>query len=262
MKISIITITYNSEKTLSETVKSIRKQKTSSLEYIIIDGGSTDGTLNIIKSNSDVITKWISEPDQGISDAFNKGIKLATGEVIGFINSDDKLADGALKVIEEQFSKETEVLFGNVVMWSEQIGCYVNKSNPDLEELHNCMSIMHPATFIRKAAYEKYGLYDVCLRCVMDRELLLRFLTQGAKFKYVDQELAWFHLDGMSGKNVYKYTIPENQKISVDYGQNPILAKCVSMKLYLNHAISNLLRKRKTLDKIVRKILRKERIWI
>ena len=99
MKISIITITYNSEKTLENTIKSVIGQNYDDLEYIIIDGGSKDGTLKIAEQYKKYISVIVSEPDNGISDAFNKGISHATGELIGIINSDDMLADGALKTI-------------------------------------------------------------------------------------------------------------------------------------------------------------------
>lgn len=96
MKISIITITYNSEKTLEDTIQSVARQNYPDLEYIIVDGGSKDATLDIVKKYSNVVTKWISEPDKGISDAFNKGIKIASGELIGIINSDDTQAPVAM----------------------------------------------------------------------------------------------------------------------------------------------------------------------
>ena len=89
MKISIITVCFNSASTLEATILSVKKQTYKKLEYIIIDGNSSDGTLNIIKSHSDIVTKWISEPDKGLYDALNKGVLLATGDIIGILNSDD-----------------------------------------------------------------------------------------------------------------------------------------------------------------------------
>lgn len=102
MKISIITVTFNSEATLKETIQSIRNQRYDDLEYIIVDGGSKDHTVDIIKENENIISKWISESDLGISDAFNKGIQMATGNLIGIINSDDMLEDNVLKVISQE----------------------------------------------------------------------------------------------------------------------------------------------------------------
>ena len=100
-KISIITITFNSEKTLEETIESVLSQNYPNLEYLIIDGGSSDGTLEIVKRYKDKIDFVISEPDRGISDAFNKGIRYATGEIVGIINSDDLLLPDALHKVAE-----------------------------------------------------------------------------------------------------------------------------------------------------------------
>ena len=117
MKISIITITYNSEKTLEDTIQSVARQNYPDLEYIIVDGGSKDATLDTVKKYSNVVTKWISEPDKGISDAFNKGIKIASGELIGIINSDDMLTDNSLNIIAKNIKPETDVIYGNAIMF-------------------------------------------------------------------------------------------------------------------------------------------------
>ena len=111
--ISIITITYNSEKTLQRTIDSIKQQNYPNYEYIIIDGASSDRTLDIIKMNLNTISKWISEPDLGISDAFNKGINMSSGDIIGLINSDDQLSPGALNFIAESYSDDIDIYCGN-----------------------------------------------------------------------------------------------------------------------------------------------------
>ena len=118
-KISIITITYNSAKTLERTIKSIIEQKYENLEYIIVDGGSTDSTLEIVKKYDTWISKWVSEPDSGISNAFNKGINMATGNVIGIINSDDGLMPGALQAISDSYEDGVDVYRGKVLLWKE-----------------------------------------------------------------------------------------------------------------------------------------------
>ena len=161
MKISIITITYNSEKTLEDTIKSIAAQRYKELEYLIIDGGSTDQTLEIVKRNTAVVTHWISEPDRGISDAFNKGIRMATGDVIGIINSDDLLAENALRNIAENMSSDTEVFYGNAIYFSENQQKFRVKPHDNIDDLRKCMALVHPATFVRKSAYEKYGDFDL-----------------------------------------------------------------------------------------------------
>jgi len=201
MKISIITITYNSEKTLEDTIKSIAAQRYKELEYLIIDGGSTDQTLEIVKRNTAVVTHWISEPDRGISDAFNKGIRMATGDVIGIINSDDLLAENALRNIAENMSSDTEVFYCNAIYFSENQQKFRVKPHDNIDDLRKCMALVHPATFVRKSAYEKYGDFDLSYTCIMDRELLLRMYLGGAKFQFFDADLAWMRLDGVSMKN-------------------------------------------------------------
>ena len=178
MRISIITVTYNSAATLGDTIRSVRNQNYNDLEYIIVDGGSTDGTIQIIHDNEDIISTWVSEPDRGISDAFNKGIRMATGELIGIINSDDMLADGALSAIAEAIEGDTEVLYGNVTSFGEGIKPYTEVPG-DLNGLYKSMVVLHPATFVKKSAYEKYGLFNVDYKCCMDRDLLLRMYSGG-----------------------------------------------------------------------------------
>ena len=122
-KISIITITFNSEKTLEETIESVLSQNYPNLEYLIIDGGSSDGTLEIVKRYKDKIDFVISEPDRGISDAFNKGIRYATGEIVGIINSDDLLLPDALHKVAENYDSNVGVYRGNTVIWNDMLIC-------------------------------------------------------------------------------------------------------------------------------------------
>lgn len=257
MKISIVTITYNSASTLLETINSIRPQKDADVEFIIIDGGSTDSTLNIIKDNLDIIDYFVSEPDRGISDAFNKGVKQATGKWVGIINSDDKLADNTIKILKKYSNANADILFGNIEFFSEGIETYIRKPNLDLNALHKNMSLYHPAIFIQKKAYEKFGYYDESLKCVMDRDLLLKMKSQGAVFKYIDAVLASYRLGGISTKQAYSVTIPENELISIRYGENKVIAKLESIKQIVNHGVSTFIRRYPVLDKSVRTILGK-----
>ncbi len=243
MKISIITITYNSEKTLKETISSIERQHDKELEYIVIDGGSTDQTVDIIKEHESIITKWISEPDDGISDAFNKGIQLASGEIIGIINSDDLLTDGAVENIKRLIKSETEVIFGNAIIFggSEPDYRYVPEKNLDM--LRRKMAVIHPATFIRKSAYMKYGLYNTQYKCQMDRELMLRMYLGGAKFQYIDCDLAKVRLGGINQQTYLERTLPEGTSISIKYGLKPSTAKRIAFKESIRYRATNMIRK-------------------
>ena len=227
MKISIITVTFNSGKTLSDTIQSVRNQDYKDLEYIIVDGGSTDNTLKIIQDNNDIISKWISEPDRGISDAFNKGIKMSTGDLIGIINSDDMLADGALNEIAKYIKEDTDVLHGNVISFGHNIEPFIEKPGV-IKDLYTSMVLLHPATFVRKSAYEKYGLFNIDYKCCMDRDLLLRMYSKGAKFQYLDRVLARFRQGGINQRTYINTTVPEGEKISIEFGMSPFKAKVIS----------------------------------
>jgi len=218
IKISIITITYNSEKTLEQTIKSVVDQGYANLEYIIIDGGSKDGTLDIVNKYRDIIAVVVSEKDNGISDAFNKGIKRATGDVIGIINSDDLLAEGALKALSEAFEDNVDVYRGNLQIWDDISGTqYVNIPTMHFDIKRNLLSVCHPSTFISRKAYENWGVYNVGMRYMMDADILFRFYRNGAKFKHIDRTLAIFRLGGVTSDN-WKKKIPEYKKVLKDNG--------------------------------------------
>lgn len=204
-KISIITITFNSEKTLEETINSIIGQNYENLEYLIIDGGSKDDTMKIVEKYREKIAFAVSEPDKGISDAFNKGIKHASGEIIGIINSDDLLMPGALHSIADNYDPTVDVYSGNIIFWNESTGDEFS-SVPDIEfeKLKLQYRVAHPARFIRKSAYEKYGMYGLMFRYKMDIDLLCRFYKSGAKFIHINQDLAKFRMGGTTADSIYK----------------------------------------------------------
>lgn len=204
-KISIITITYNSEAHLEETIKSVIGQQYDNLEYLIIDGGSKDKTLDIVNKYRDNIAYVVSEPDKGISDAFNKGVKAATGEIIGIINSDDLLEPGALHAIAQAYDPTIDIYSGNVLIWDYVTDKCTNHI-PDLEfnRLKLQYNVAHPARFIRKSAYDKWGVYALDLRYKMDIDLIVRFAKAGAKFVHIDKPLARFRKGGTTSQSVWK----------------------------------------------------------
>lgn len=229
-KISIITITYNSEKTVRDTFNSIRKQHYENLEYIVIDGGSTDTTLQIADENKDIISVLVSEPDKGISDAMNKGIQRATGDLIGIIHSDDMLTEHALDRLVEEWDDVHDVFYGNCVVCSEEgKPMHILNAEKDLSGFRYGLVLVHPSTFVTKTAYEKYGLFDVTLKCAMDYDLLARFYFGGARFKYIDSALAIYRVGGTNMK-FRKRTIAEVRDISIRLGANPLKAHLIAWK--------------------------------
>ena len=204
-KISVITISFNSEATLEETIRSVTSQDYPALEYVIIDGGSTDGTLEIIRKYQDRIQVVVSEPDRGISDAFNKGVARATGEIVGIVNSDDILLPGALQKVAESYQPQVDVYSGWIMFWNQETN-ETFPSYPDIafDRLKLQYRVAHPARFIRRDAYERFGLYREDLRYMMDIELLCRFYKQGARFMLIDSPLAMFRIGGTTADSIYK----------------------------------------------------------
>lgn len=194
-KISIVTIVLNGEKTIERCIKSIIYQNYPNLEYIVLDGGSKDQTNTIIKKYSNKIHKYKSEKDGGIADAFNKGIQLAEGEIIGIINSDDWLEDGVLIKIAKNFTHDIEILYGkiNQVFPKETIVAYA-----DHNLLTTRMTVNHPAVFVRRDVYHRMGYFNLNFKIAMDYEWLLRCYCKGIKFKFVDLIITNMEMDGCS----------------------------------------------------------------
>lgn len=198
-KISIITVCFNSEAHIEETILSIVNQSYSNKEYVIIDGGSTDGTLDIIGKYRNKIDYFVSEPDRGISDAFNKGIKAATGDVIGIVNSDDILEVGALDILASHYRVDIDVYRGLCGMFNDKTHhVFYDKPTMNWPALPLEMHVAHPSTFISSKAYQKYGLYDVNLKYAMDFDILRRFDIHHATKLFIDKPLTQFRLGGAS----------------------------------------------------------------
>ena len=182
MKISIITVCFNSEKTIRDTIESVLSQSYPDVEYIIIDGLSKDNTMSIVSEYDDKISKIISEPDNGIYNAMNKGIMLATGEVVGILNSDDFYMDNnVLSRISNVFiSKNVESVFSDLIYvknsdLSKGVRLYSSKNfTPSL--LPYGIMPAHPTFFVKREIYKKYGMFREDYKILADFELIARFL--------------------------------------------------------------------------------------
>lgn len=196
IKISIITIVFNNDRTLEGTIESVLNQTYPNIEYIIVDGGSTDNTLSIIKKYEQSI-KWISEPDRGISDAFNKGILMSSGDLIGIINADDWYEKDAIEIIVENLEDEIDVYCGNIrlIDKSSEISKY-KKSK--ISWLSLGMHVMHPSVFVKRSVYNKVGLFNIDYKIAMDYDMLLRIRRHSFRFKYIDRTIANMRLNGAS----------------------------------------------------------------
>lgn len=209
MKISIITATYNSASTIRDTIESVIAQTYQNIEYIIIDGASKDNTLEIVKSYGSRIAKVLSEPDRGIYDAMNKGIQIATGEIIGILNSDDFFnADNVIEKIAKEFEKDGTIdgVYTNLY--------YVKQDNPQQIVRHwvskqfKARSFFygwhppHPTLYLKREIYEKYGLFNINFKLAADFELMLRFFEKyKIKTKYLNATIIRMRLGGATSKN-------------------------------------------------------------
>ena len=213
-KLSIITVCYNSEKTLERTIRSVIDQNYENLEYIIVDGGSKDRTVDIIKKYDKHISRWISEPDKGISDAFNKGIRMATGEIIGIINSDDCYTKGAFDKLADAYDEKTEIYRGKIILWNTETGSKVSEA-PTINMPYTGwkVNVCRQGVFVRRDAYDRYGIFDVSLKFNMDFDLLLRFERSGAKSKYIDYDMAYFTMSGVTFSGFNKSQRQEMERI-------------------------------------------------
>lgn len=206
MKISIITPSFNSEKTIEKTILSVLNQSYKDIEYIIIDGGSRDKTLEIVNKFKDKIAKIISEKDQGIYDAMNKGIKLATGDIIGILNSDDLYADNnVIEIVVKTFlDYQVDCVWGDIIYFVNDPSKIIRywKSSEYKEGLFEKGWVPpHPTFFVKKECYQKYGYFRLDFPVAADYELMLRFLKKyKIKGKYIPKILVKMRAGGNANK--------------------------------------------------------------
>jgi len=203
LKISVITPTYNAERTLERTIRSVLGQGYPDLEYIIVDGLSQDGTLTVAERHANGIARWISEKDRGIYDAMNKGVKLARGEWIGILNADDVYADGVLRSLSDLASEypDTEVFYADLRMVFADRPAYLMKSAAKLRQRDFWkMPVWHPTMFVRRDVYDRLGIFADGYRIAADYELALRFFLAGVRFRHLDR--IWVEMAGGGASDV------------------------------------------------------------
>lgn len=246
MKVSVITVSFNSGKFIDDSLESVRFQKYNNIEHIVIDGGSTDETLNILKSKYSQSITLISEPDKGIYDAMNKGIDASTGEIIAFLNSDDFYINNEVisKVVKE---------FKNDSMLD---ACYADLIYVDtFNTLKNIRYIKsrtfksglfskgwcppHPTFFVRRSVYESFGKFDLSFHLASDFDLMMRFLEiKKIKSHYIPDVLVKMRVGGVTNKNL-KNIWKQNIEILNSFYKNGLSVN--KMNFFLNKIISRVL---------------------
>jgi glycosyltransferase involved in cell wall biosynthesis len=200
--VTVVTVVFNGEKHLEEAIQSVIGQDHENIEYIIVDGGSTDSSLDIIRRYEDRIDFWVSEPDAGIYDAMNKGIALASGELIGLLNADDRYEQGAIKAVVGAYLKTLGdyniAIAGKWNLLFEEMGLVITAS-PSLRFWMG-MPISHQAIFIPKKVYEMAGAYDIAYKFAADLDMVVRLYLRGIRFVFLDQVLVSFRTSGASGR--------------------------------------------------------------
>lgn len=199
--ISIITVVYNGEKYLEQTINSVINQTYKNIEYLIIDGGSTDGTIDIIKKYENHISYWISEPDKGLYDAMNKGILKAKGELIGMINSDDWYEHKTVELMANAYMKNPSksIFHADRYDIDENGNKKIKRFNPSVFKFkYYGMTYNHPSMFITKNEYNIH-LYDTKLRSLSDNQFVLEaFLRDSSTLFYINEVVVNYRLDGIS----------------------------------------------------------------
>lgn len=227
MKVSIITVSYNAAMTIEQTIQSVLEQSYHNIEYLVIDGGSTDGTQEMIEKYKNAIAYYVSEPDEGIYDAMNKGIAHASGDIIGIVNSDDWYEPDTVEKVVECFQQnDAGVVFGEIWLVGqngERIRCTRHSHLPP-----------HPAMFVKRDVYLKYGAFCTDYRIAADYELTRRLQAAGVRFARIDGILSNFRTSGISHiKN--KECIEETYQINLMYAgrcQGGSLTREIAEELY------------------------------
>ena len=199
--LSVITVVYNGAGHVERAFESVFNQSYTNIEYIIVDGGSSDGTIEMIRSHDNTIDYWVSEPDNGIYDAMNKGIKVSKGELIGFLNSDDYYEpETIMEVIKVYLETGCRgIFFGNSLVIQGDLGIrYISIGNATL---WRGLGFKHQAMFVHRYVHEKFGLYNTAYRIAADYDFVMNVVSKGVRLIHIDKCLVNYSNTGISGIN-------------------------------------------------------------
>lgn len=237
-KITIITVSFNSEKTIKKTLESVANQSFEKIEHIIIDGKSSDKTLSIIKKFSH-IKKIISTSDDGVYHAMNKGLELARGDVVGFLNSDDFYAnDEVIATVAREFKKDAslEACYADLIYVSRfktsKIIRYFKSKKFKKGLFSKGWCPPHPTFFVRRSVYQRFGKFDLNYRIASDVDLMMRFLEiHKVKFRYIPEIWVKMRMGGITNKNLKNIWL-QNQEILNSFKKNGLAVQPISFFIY------------------------------
>jgi glycosyltransferase involved in cell wall biosynthesis len=223
----VVTVVYNGAQHLEQAIQSVINQDYENIEYIIIDGGSTDGAVDIIRKYGEKIAYWVSEPDQGIFHAMNKGIKKATGDYIGILNADDWYEPGIIRKVAAEARKAKilaeimgwsgwDVLYCDYYHYDEELSETGKVKRFSTREYWKGMSILHQSMFVNRQIYERFGKYNLAYRLAADYDFLLRIVAEGVEFVKIETHGLNFRRGGESTMRM-RESIREASKINRQY---------------------------------------------
>ena len=227
MKISVITVSYNSAKTIADTLAAVAMQTHTDIEHLVIDGASEDGTLEIVRGHATPQLRLISESDKGIYDAMNKGLAKATGEVVGFLNSDDFYIDDAVlaKIANAFQDPAVDACYGDLVYVTQDNSRVVRywKSKPFTKgDFAKGWCPPHPTFYVRKSVIERLGLFDQAYKMGVDVEFMMRYLERGnVRAVYIPHVLVRMRLGGASNQS-WKNVLQQNKDIFAALRKNDV----------------------------------------
>ncbi len=235
MKVSILTVCYNSEVTIEDTIKSVLSQTYTDIEYILIDGKSTDSTIEIIQRHKEGIAKIISEKDEGMYDAINKGINLSTGEIVGILNADDFYIDHNVigEVVVKMKEEKADSLYSDLYYVAAEdtnkvIRNWVSGKYNRQKFLYGWMP-PHPTFFVKRSAYQKFGKFNLSLKSAADYELMLRFLFKNKLSTcYLPRPLVRMRVGGMSNVSL-RNRIKANKEDRMAWEMNGLKPKSFTL---------------------------------
>ncbi|MCG8443421.1 MAG: glycosyltransferase [Caulobacterales bacterium] len=224
--LSIVTICFNAKESIGRTIESVQAQSFSDLEHLFVDGGSTDGTLDLIRARMRPQDRLISEPDEGISDALNKGVAHARGRAVQFLHADDAIPpDFAAKAMDALADDSVAFVYGDLVMERGGEASFNYAGEPDYAHIipRRMPNINHPTCVVRREVFDAVGPFDTAYRCAMDYDWFLRAARKGVYGRHVRGLTAYMNLEGVSNRR-FVDTASEVRRIAVANGRAPLVA--------------------------------------